>query len=74
MEQSVQLIECGLAMSELAQVLISIFAIATLTLFISKRFRISKRYERQARTEQPLNSWSALDQGIDPSQSEMDEK
>ena len=59
-------------MSDLAQILLSIFVIASLTLFISKRFRISKRYERQARTGQPLNSWSALDQGIDPSQNETD--
>jgi hypothetical protein len=61
-------------MSDLAQILLSILVIASLALFISKRFRISKRYERQAKTGQPLNSWSALDQGIDPSQNESDKQ
>lgn len=61
-------------MSDLAQIFLSIFVIASLTIFISKRFRISKRYERQARTGQPLNSWSALDQGIDPSQNDTDKQ
>lgn len=55
-------------MSEFVQILISIVIVATLTIYISKRFRISKRYERQSRTKPPMNSWSALDHGIDPSE------
>ena len=55
-------------MSEFVQILISILIVATLTIYISKRFRISKRYERQSRSKSPMNSWSALDQGIDPSE------
>jgi len=60
-------------MSELVQVLISIVVAATGAVFISQKFRISKRYERQSRKASPLNSWSALDQGIDPSKSEEDQ-
>ena len=55
-------------MSEFVQILISLVIVATLTIYISKRFRISKRYERQSRNRPPLNSWSALDHGIDPSE------
>ena len=54
-------------MSEFVQILISILVVATLTIYISKRFRISKRYERKSRSKPPMNSWSALDHGIDPS-------
>ena len=54
-------------MSELVQILISIVIVATLTLYISKRFRISKRYDRQSRSKPPMNSWNAQDHGIDPS-------
>ncbi|MEY3893555.1 MAG: hypothetical protein RIR78_333 [Actinomycetota bacterium] len=60
-------------MSDLVQILVSIVVVAIGTVFISQKFRISKRYERQSRKAAPLNSWSALDQGIDPSQIE-DEK
>ena len=55
-------------MSEFIQILISIVIVATLTLYISKRFRISNRYERQSRSVPPMNAWSALDHGIDPSE------
>ncbi len=55
-------------MSEFVQILISIVIVATLTIYISKRFRISKRYERQSKSRPPMNSWSALDHGIDPSE------
>lgn len=54
-------------MSEFFQIVISIVIVATLTFYISKRFKISNRYERQSRSKPPLNSWSALDHGIDPS-------
>jgi hypothetical protein len=53
--------------SEFIQILISIVIVATLTLYISKRFRISKRYERQSKGKPPMNSWTAQDHGIDPS-------
>jgi len=53
--------------SEFVQILISIVIVAMLTLYISKRFRISKRYERQSRSKPPMNSWAAQDHGIDPS-------
>ncbi|MEY2769223.1 MAG: hypothetical protein RL359_859 [Actinomycetota bacterium] len=54
-------------MSELFQILLSILVVGTLTIFISKRFRISKRYERPSRNKPPLDSWTAQDHGIDPS-------
>jgi hypothetical protein len=60
-------------MSDLVQVIVSIIVVATATVFISQKFRISKRYERQSRRDAPMNSWSALDKGIDPSDKE-DEK
>lgn len=59
-------------MSEFVQIFISIVIVATLTFYISKRFRISKRYERQSRSKPPMNSWSALDQGIDPSEVQVE--
>ena len=55
-------------MSEFVQILISLVIVATLTIYISKRFRISKRYERQSRNRPPMNSWNSLDHGIDPSE------
>ena len=57
-------------MSDLVQIFISIIIVAVGTVFISQKFRISKRYERQSRKEAPLNSWSALDKGIDPTHTE----
>jgi len=40
--------------------LVAVFALVVL---ISKRFKLSSRYERKPRE---LNTWSALDHGIDP--------
>ena len=57
-------------MSELVQLFISIVVVATGTVFVSQKFRISKRYDRQSRKAKPLDSWGALDQGIDPSKVE----
>lgn len=57
-------------MSELMQILISMVVVATGTVFISQKFRLSKRYERQSKKTAPLNTWSALDHGIDPSRDE----
>ncbi len=61
-------------MSELVQILISIVVVATGTVLISQKFKLSKRYERQSKKAAPLNSWSALDQGIDPSRVEEEKQ
>ena len=43
---------------------LSIIVVYAFAILMGKRFRISSRYERKP---QVLNSWSALDKGIDPS-------
>jgi hypothetical protein len=50
-------------MSNLLEVFISIVVVSALVVIISQRFRISKRYERKSHSQNP---WSALDNGIDP--------
>jgi hypothetical protein len=55
-------------MKELFPVLISLVCAIALVLVISKRFKLSSRYDRKPRE---LNTWSALDHGIDPT---VDEK
>jgi len=52
-------------MSDFAPVLFSIIMIMILVFLISKRFKLSTRYERKPKTRTP---WSALDHGIDPTQ------
>jgi hypothetical protein len=52
-------------MSDFAPIFISIIVILLLVLLISRRFNISSRYERKPKIHTP---WSALDNGIDPSQ------
>jgi hypothetical protein len=52
-------------MSDFAPIFISIVVILLLVLLISRRFNISSRYERKPKIHTP---WSALDNGIDPSQ------
>jgi hypothetical protein len=52
-------------MSDYAPIFISIIVILLLVLLISRRFNISSRYERKPKIHTP---WSALDNGIDPSQ------
>lgn len=44
--------------------LISAIVVFLGVLLVGRKFRLSSRYERTPRT---LNSWSALDNGIDPS-------
>ncbi len=44
---------------------ISAVFIFALVLLLGRRFHLSSRYERTPKT---LNSWSALDKGIDPSE------
>ncbi|CAN2195124.1 hypothetical protein MCEGKSH29_00623 [Candidatus Nanopelagicaceae bacterium] len=52
-------------MSDFAPVLFSLIVIVVLVYLISRRFNISSRYERKPKAHTP---WSALDEGIDPSQ------
>jgi hypothetical protein len=50
-------------MKEFLPIAISLVVVSALVILISKKFKLSSRYERQPRQ---LNTWSALDHGIDP--------
>ena len=50
-------------MKDFLPITISLVAVFALVVLISKRFKLSSRYERKPRE---LNTWSALDHGIDP--------
>jgi hypothetical protein len=50
-------------MSDFAPVLVSLVVILLLVFLLSRRFNISSRYERKPKVHTP---WSALDNGIDP--------
>ena len=50
-------------MKDFLPIAISLVAVFALVVLISKRFKLSSRYERKPRE---LNTWSALDNGIDP--------
>ena len=52
-------------MSDFLPVLLSIITVMVLVFLISRRFKLSTRYERKPKTRTP---WSALDNGIDPTQ------
>ena len=52
-------------MSELLPIGVAAVFIMAIVLLIAQRFKISSRYERAPRE---LNSWSALDKGIDPTE------
>jgi len=52
-------------MKEFLPVLISLVCVFALVIAISKRFKLSSRYERKP---SELNTWSALDHGIDPTE------
>lgn len=52
-------------MSNFWPVLISIIVVMAIVLFLSGKFNLSTKYERKPRI---LNTWSALDQGIDPTE------
>ena len=54
-------------MSQLWSVIASIIVILALVIALASRFNISPRYERKPREITP---WSALDQGIDPTDQE----
>ena len=50
-------------MNDFLPIAISLVAVFALVVLISKRLKLSSRYERKPRE---LNTWSALDHGIDP--------
>ena len=50
-------------MKDFLPIAISLVAAFALVVLISKKFKLSSRYERKPRE---LNTWSALDHGIDP--------
>lgn len=52
-------------MSDLLPIAISAFFVIAIVLLITRKFKISSRYERVPRE---LNSWSSLDKGIDPTE------
>ncbi len=43
----------------------SLFLVAVLAISISRRIRLSARYEREPRE---LDAWNSLDKGIDPTE------
>ena len=50
-------------MKEFLPIVSSLIVVFALVVVISKKFNLSSRYERKPRE---LNTWSALDHGIDP--------
>ena len=52
-------------MSDLLPVAIAAVFVLAIVLLIARKFKISSRYER---APHQLNSWSALDKGIDPTE------
>jgi hypothetical protein len=50
-------------MEQSITIALSILVVYSLVLLIGKKFKLSSRYERKPRV---LNTWSALDEGIDP--------
>lgn len=50
-------------MKEFLPIVLSLIVVFALVVVISKKFNLSSRYERKPRE---LNTWSALDHGIDP--------
>ena len=52
-------------MSDLLPIAIAAVIVLSLVLLLARKFKLSSRYERAPRQ---LNSWSALDKGIDPTE------
>ena len=52
-------------MSDLVPIGIASIVVMAIVLLLARKFKISARYERAPRQ---LNSWAALDKGIDPTQ------
>jgi len=55
-------------MKELAPIALSLVVVLFILFTLGRKFKISSRYER---TPRELNSWSALDKGIDPTGDEI---
>jgi len=60
-----QLIAWDKVMSDLLPIAIAAVFVMAIVLLLAQKFKISSRYERAPRQ---LNSWSALDKGIDPTE------
>lgn len=58
-------------MDQLIAISISAGAIFALVLVLGKKFRLSTKYERSPRQ---LNTWSAQDHGLDPSEETGNER
>jgi hypothetical protein len=54
-------------MSDLLPIGLAAVVVMAIVVLLARKFKISSRYERAPRH---LNSWSALDKGIDPTQDE----
>jgi hypothetical protein len=52
-------------MSDLLPIGVAAVFVLALVLLLARKFKLSSRYERAPRQ---LNSWSALDKGIDPTE------
>ncbi len=52
-------------MKDFIPLAVSLIAVLALVILISKRFNLSSKYERKPRE---LNTWNALDHGIDPTE------
>ena len=52
-------------MSDLVPIGIAAIVVMAIVLLLARKFKISSRYERAPRQ---LNSWAALDKGIDPTE------
>jgi hypothetical protein len=52
-------------MSDFLPIGVAAVFVLALVLLIARKFKLSSRYERAPRQ---LNSWSALDKGIDPTE------
>ena len=52
------------------QLYLSIALFAILAILISRRFRISSRYEREDKKDSEISDWKSLDLGIDPTEEE----
>ncbi len=52
-------------MSDFLPIIVSAVVVITIVLLVARRFKISSRYDRVPRE---LNTWAALDKGIDPTE------
>ncbi len=60
-----RLIVWDTSMSDLLPIAIAGIFVMAIVLLLARKFKISSRYERAPRV---LNSWSALEKGIDPTE------